>query len=115
MIEKTNISMESIDDNSDAINKACQTFESIENNIKITSDAVEKIIKKVKTVEKVSGDMTTVTKVQSDNVKVISDNIDSLSEDAKLFTMESKDVEENALKITKSANVLVEHMKFFNV
>ena len=115
MINKTNVSMQNIQDNSAVIEKACTTFESIENNVKVTSDAVRKIVNKVNTVEKVSTDMMGITKVQSDNAKIIFDSIDSLSEDVKMFTTESEDVEDNANKTSESAKILVDHMKFFNI
>jgi methyl-accepting chemotaxis protein len=115
MINKTNVSMQNIQDNSVVIEKACTTFENIENNVKITSDAVSEIVSKVNTVEKVSTDMIDVTKVQSDNVQIMFDSIDSLSEDVKMFMTESKDVEDNSQNTSESAKILVNHMKFFNI
>lgn len=115
MINKTNVSMQNIQDNSAVIEEACTTFENIENNVKITSDAVSEIVSKVNTVEKVSTDMIDVTKVQSDNVQIMFDSIDSLSEDVKMFMTESKDVEDNSQNTSESAKILVNHMKFFNI
>ena len=115
MIEKTRYNVKTIEDNVSIIDKACDTFESIETNVRSTSEAFGSIINNIKRVDEVSNTMMESTKVQTVKIDEVIGKMDTLAKDAAGIIESSKVVENSSDVIAKSAEILVDHMKFFEI
>ena len=115
MVEKTKESASLIQENSTVVNTACQTFNSIYNDITETSEIVTSMIGEIAQVNDVASNMAAISEEQSASAEEISATIDVLATNADQVTSESRQVEECAEVVSGSAATLMEHMKKFIV
>lgn len=115
MVEKTKESASLIQENSTVVNTACQTFNSIYNDITETSEIVTSMIGEIAQVNDVASNMAAISEEQSASAEEISATIDVLATNADQVTSESRQVEECAEVVSGSAATLMEHMRKFIV
>lgn len=115
MVEKTRESVATVENNSQAINVACDTFNNILNNINDTSKIVAGMMNQIKQVSEVATNMAAISEEQSASAQEISATVETLSENSKQVAEESKQSENCADVLTESADSLANHMKQFTV
>lgn len=115
MVEKTRESVTTVENNSQAINIACDTFDNIRDNISDTSGIVAGMMSQIKQVSEVSTNMAAISEEQSASAQEISATVETLSENSKRVAEESKQSENCADVLAESADSLAEHMKKFIV
>ena len=115
MIGKTNESVENIEDNSQAVNRACDTFQMIYEDISKTSDLIASMMKQIQQVDDVASNMAAISEEQSASSEEIMATIDVLAANSEQVAEESKQVEECAVVVADSSKVLKEHMNKFQI
>ncbi len=115
MVNKTRQSVSAINANASSINKACDTFDMIVEDIGSTNEAIENIMGRIANVDQVASNMAAISEEQSASAEEVLATIEVLAENSLKITEESKGVEKNSVIVADSANVLVENMKFFKV
>ena len=115
MVQKTKESVSLIQQNSQVVNTACETFNTIYTDITETSKIVTSMIDEIAQVNDVAGNMAAISEEQSASAEEISATIEVLAENAEQLTTESEQMEECAQVVSKSSELLMEHMRQFKV
>ena len=115
MVRKTRENVIAIEDNAGAIDKACETFEHIMDDINLTSDDLKKIIDRIKTVDEVAINIANISKEQSSRADEVLNTIEFIAGNSSQIAEESKGMEENSEIVTDSSETLVKHMNFFHI
>lgn len=115
MVSKTRESVSVIEANSGSIDKACDTFSRIMNDINKASDDLENIMEKIRNVDEVATNMAAISEEQSASAEEVLATIEMLTQNSSRITEESKGMEESSEVVADSAVTLVDHMKFFRL
>ena len=115
MVQKTKESVSLIQQNSQVVNTACETFNTIYTDITETSKIVTSMIDEIAQANDVAGNMAAISEEQSASAEEISATIEVLAENAEQLTTESEQMEECAEVVSKSSELLMEHMRQFKV
>ena len=115
MVEKTRNSVTTIEQNSDAINVACDTFQHIFEDISGTSDILNVMMEEIQKVNDVASNMAAISEEQSASAEEISATIETLTNHSNQVATESHQVEGCAEVVSESAVALAEDLKNFTV
>ena len=115
MVKRTRQSVTTIEENSDAIDTACETFHLIYEDITATSEIMNSMMKQIEQVNDVASNMAAISEEQSASAEEISATIETLTTNADGVAEESHQVEACAKVVAESAETLAEHMKKFKV
>lgn len=114
-VRQTAESLSCIQENSQQVSKACDTFELIFNTIHETGELVEEMVKEVGEVDGVATSVAAITEQQSASTQEILATTENLTELAGNVTDNSQVVAGDAEKLAETVDVLAEHMKGFSL
>ena len=112
-VVKTKNSVESINESTDMVVAASETFNNIFRYIKETSDIVNDMISNVKTVDEVANSVAAITEEQSASTQEILATTESLAALANQVSVNSQVVAGESEHIAETADQLAEQMKGF--
>lgn len=115
MVEQTNQSVASIEENSGRIASASRIFEDIYNNVSETNDMLNDIVDQIAHVDDVATNIAALSQEQSASTEEILASTEVLAETSLQFSVDSRKVSENADGVSAASQTLTEHMQKFKV
>ncbi len=115
MVKKTKVSVESIEENSQAVQDACGTFQKIYEDISKSNVLINAMLEEIRQVDDVATNMAAISEEQSASAQEVMATIELLATNSGQLAEESKQVEEGALVVSESALSLEESMNQFKV
>ena len=115
MVERTRESVGSIEQNSDAIDKACDTFQNIFVDISNTNEIMNNMMQEIQRVSDVASNMAAISEEQSASAQEISATISVLTNHSTQVASESHEVEDCAQVVSESAVMLTGDLAQFKV
>lgn len=115
MINQTNQSVTSIEDNSGKITAACEIFEKIYNNVSETNDVLSDIVSQIAHVDDVATNIAALSEEQSASTEEILASTEVLADSSLQFSADSKKVAEDADRVSEASFTLTEHMRKFKI
>lgn len=111
--EKSQVNMQEIDSNVDAVSKAGNTFAEIFQSLDETSVTVNEMIDKIGKVDTIATSMAAISEEQSASTQEVSATAENLAESAQAVSQSSRGVDESAVTVTNSAVSIEDHVKKF--
>lgn len=111
--EKSQVNMQEIDTNVEAVSKAGNTFADIFKNLDETSATVNEMIDKIGKVDTIATSMAAISEEQSASTQEVSATAENLAESAQAVSDSSRGVDESATIVTDSANSIDGYVKKF--
>nr|WP_292163841.1 methyl-accepting chemotaxis protein [Butyrivibrio sp.] len=111
--EKSQVNMQEIDTNVEAVSKAGNTFAEIFQSLDETSATVNEMIDKIGKVDTIATSMAAISEEQSASTQEVSATAENLAESAQAVSESSKGVDESASTVTESANSIEGYVKKF--
>ena len=114
-VAKTQHSVERIERNSTAVDKACDTFQQILGNVTQTNDIMDEMMLEIEKVNDVASNMAAISEEQAASAEQISLSIEDLNARAEDVAEDSQQVEACSDVLAKSAVLLSDSMKKFTL
>ena len=114
-VEKTKVSTGNINDSSQLILTASDTFQQIYETVGATNGIVQQMIEEVEKVDEVAASVAAITEEQSACAEEILATSESLAQEAVKVTSNSGDVANSAQNVAVNAEKLAEEMRRFKV
>lgn len=114
-VRQTAESLKCIQENSEQVSKACDTFDIIFNTINEAESIVNEMVNDIREVDGVATSVAAVTEEQSASTEEILATAENLTQLAGNVTDNSQVVADDAENLAETADVLSEHMKGFRV
>ncbi|MBQ1457846.1 MAG: methyl-accepting chemotaxis protein [Butyrivibrio sp.] len=111
--EKSQVNMQEIDTNVEAVSKAGNTFAEIFQSLDETSVTVNEMIDKIGKVDTIATSMAAISEEQSASTQEVSATAENLAESAQAVSDSSKGVDESASTVTESANSIEGYVRKF--
>lgn len=114
-VTKTQNNVERVEENSCAVDKACDTFKEILGNVTQTNEIMDRMMLEIGKVNDVASNMAAISEEQAASAEQISHSIEDLNERAEDVAQDSQQVEACADVLAKSAVLLSDNMKKFTL
>ena len=111
--EKSQVNMQEINTNVEAVSKAGNTFAEIFQSLDETSVTVNEMIDKIGKVDTIATSMAAISEEQSASTQEVSATAENLAESAQAVSDSSKGVDESASTVTESANSIEGYVRKF--
>ena len=111
--DKSQVNMQEIDTNVEAVSKAGNTFAEIFQSLDETSVTVNEMIDKIGKVDTIATSMAAISEEQSASTQEVSATAENLAESAQAVSDSSKGVDESASTVTESANSIEGYVRKF--
>ncbi len=115
VVSQANASARSIQENSELIATAMQTFDQIFQNIQSTSDVIDEMIIGVSKVDDVAANVAAISEQQAASADEILETSRSMVEQAQSITASSQDVADNSHELAETSQTLTGYVQQFKI
>ena len=115
VVSQANASAKSIQENSDLIAAAMETFDQIFRNIQSTSDVIDEMIIGVSKVDDVAANVAAISEEQAASADEILETSKSMVEQAQSITASSQDVADNSHELATTSQTLTGYVQQFKI
>ena len=114
-VGQANASAESIEENSELIHVAVETFDQIYENIQASNDCIEDMIRDVEKVDDVATNVAAISEEQAASADEILATSQNMVEQAKNISMNSENVANNSHELASTSETLSSHVQQFKI
>lgn len=115
VVSQANASARSIQENSELIATAMQTFDQIFRNIQDTSDVIDEMIVGVSKVDDVAANVAAISEEQAASADEILETSKNMVEQAQSITASSQDVADNSHELASTSQTLTGYVQQFKI
>ena len=115
VVQQADASAKSIEENSELITQAVETFDHIYNNIQTSNEQLEAVVLNIQTVEDVATNVAAISEEQAASTDEILETSKEMVEHADNITQSSQDVADNSNELAGTSQTLAEHVAKFKV
>ena len=115
VVSQADDSVKRIEANSELIDQAVKTFDSIFDNIQLTSDLIQKMIDDIQKVDEVSTNVAAISEEQAASADEIQETSQKMVEQARAITQSSQDVADNSHQLANTSQTLTGYVQQFKI
>ncbi|WP_022760776.1 MULTISPECIES: methyl-accepting chemotaxis protein [unclassified Butyrivibrio] len=114
-VGQANASADSIEENSELIHVAVETFDQIYENIQASNDCIEEMIRDVEKVDDVATNVAAIAEEQAASADEILATSENMVVEAKNISKHSEDVANNSHELADTSDTLTSHVQKFKI
>ena len=115
VVRQADSSTKSMEANSELITAAVQTFDSIFENINVTSDVIKEMSEGINRVDEVSTNVAAISEEQAASADEILETSKNMVEQAQAITSSSQDVADNSHELANTSQTLTGYVQQFKI